>query len=390
MAGKRLALSLWLTTCIPFVSLSRGEGPLERKVHDLACIELKKLAQGMNLLIPEGTVRREAVCNLPWDPMSVTSLKHKYSGKTFNFNEHHNVKLIDRGVVGQKLVLSGGKTNVLSTSAHIGDLRYELISGVVQLSNFQPYKKSYHTFTACESGITLTIDGIEYFKSYQPGRSPCFSPLKMERDEYVLPSRIKIGEGVFLDITYLYGIYQDVGPLKLPSYDIRPLNVYDIVDGDEIKRVLEIEAFDPRLYMRGICLLRLVQLLRGDIPHYSFENPELEDINIQLQTLNDDAGVKEKTKSILLKACSFIFKNSDDLIFTHHSLLRILGAHEPTMKNSIILKAQYEPKVDFYVEEKKNVNRWSGIQIYYRPKKVDFRIIIMLTLLLREDTLHLH
>lgn len=364
--------SLLLAMCISLGSLSR-ENPVGEEVEDLACVELEKMAKEMNLLSPGRSVQSGAICNLAWNAEKVNSLKERHAEDVLDFNSHLNLDLTGPSLTGQMLILSREQKNVLSISAQLNDRQYNLLGGVLRLCSLQSHLNHvYYSFTAKETEFTLIIEGVEWYQHYALGRVPCFSPSSMERKNYVLPSRIW-NRSVDFEIEYLYGIYQDVGQLKPPAYDIRLLEHLRFVVWKELEGLIPTEIIAPQLYERGICLIRLIQLLKEAGRGHSFENLELKDISIELETLkhmdkNDDVRMKDKTQTILLKACRFLYNNSNDHKFTLGSLLRILKEHEPTLKDSIILEMQYLDGVDFQIKPRDDVDSWRGIKIYHCPE----------------------
>lgn len=207
MTEKVLALLFLLTTFTSLASSSGLGGALEKKTHDSACVELRAIAQQMGLLINEGRVQPGAFCDLPWDPMTVITLKEKSSKKGLDFNSYLDLELTGPGVIGQRLILSREGKNVLSVSAHIGDRRYRLIGGVVQLWNENP--RTLITtlyFTANKNGITITLSDTAHSKAYDWGPVACFSSLPIERDEDKLPQDIAIVEDVKVKLEYIWDI----------------------------------------------------------------------------------------------------------------------------------------------------------------------------------------
>lgn len=302
--------------------------------HKLLCEQVRHKAQELDLLLPEGNEQPDSLCGLLWDSSRLVGGRVNNDGREEINNGDNACNYMSKASeTGQMLIISSGEGS-FRPSLEIDKRRYDIIGGVVQLSDEHFNFLSYRTFSVTKNEISFNdLDSVIQFTenckffwlldgSLLTKRRNVFLTLGDESDE----------SGGEIKVLYTYLMYRDNGPLKSP-YDICHLRlIHDLVTKNDVERIFGLDVMEDTI-RQGIALVRFIQLLNVLRPEHCFKSPELVKISAGLQALKDEDGeaVGEKLRGILIDAIKFIHQSADDEDDAEFPFLSILMDQEPTI-----------------------------------------------------------
>lgn len=323
-----LASSFLFLIQASIVSLSGILSNNERS--ELLCARLREKAEELGLLLSEGEGPPGSICRLPWNEKVVIVNEDTIGLRAFNFDRYIKTDLVTTSTFGQMLILPPG-SNLLSLTAHINKRRYTLVGGVAEFFNEADEFISCQTFTLDKDKGEVVFQALDHHESVQQNDLGCFSDSPLKRSGHVLPSIT-----VFLDrnsvlLRYKYGIYRDGGSLEEP-FDIQNLGLHlEDINHFDLREMPGIDFIPKHHVDQGVSLIRFIQLIRAIDPDHRFEDPDLTQIDDELQVLRGHE-TRQGTKDVLIKACNFLYHHPPVYPTTDPSwFIWSLKHHEPTM-----------------------------------------------------------